>query len=297
MANPLIGLELTRRFRSPAAAWGIPLMVLLPGIAVVVVYATTIATGDRFSSVPLITDSNDPMVIQRGTGVLPSELQDVGLGMFVAVAGALALTLLVMVPAMVGGSIAGERHNQTLQPLQLTAMTPTQIVFGKLVSSLAYLGVALTCAAPVLVIPFLLGGISVGQVVGAYAVLMLVTFEYAAISLAVSSVVSRPAPAIVVALLVCGALTLAPWIAAGVGYLTASANDPSFDTADSALRYLVGPSPVSLGSWVVDATRGRSPDLVAPGDKVGSMLWFLLISVGSLQVARSRVVAPADRDR
>jgi ABC-type transport system involved in multi-copper enzyme maturation permease subunit len=298
MANPLIKLELMRRFRSPAAAWGIPLVVLLPGITVVVVYATTIATRDRFAGMaggPVMMGDNGGMMIDQ-TGIRPSELQGVGLGMFTAVVAALALTLLVLVPAMVGGSIAGERHSQTLQPLQLTAMTPTQIVLGKLVSSLAYLVLALACAAPVLVIPFLLGGLSATQVIGAYVVLVLVTFEFAAVSLAVSSIMSRPAPAIIVSLLVCGFLTIAPWIATGLAF-AASANDPFFDAGDSALRFIAGFSPVSLGSWVLDASQEDVRDVVETGDKIGSLLWFLVISIGSLAIARSRVVAPVDRDR
>ena len=34
-SNPLVRLEFMRRFRGGLAAWGIPLMVFLPGVAVV----------------------------------------------------------------------------------------------------------------------------------------------------------------------------------------------------------------------------------------------------------------------
>ena len=36
-SNPLVRLEFMRRFRGGLAAWGIPLMVFLPGVAVVIV--------------------------------------------------------------------------------------------------------------------------------------------------------------------------------------------------------------------------------------------------------------------
>ena len=47
-SNPLVRLEFLRRFRSGAAAWGIPLIVLLPGIAVVIAYqaGTSIQTNE-----------------------------------------------------------------------------------------------------------------------------------------------------------------------------------------------------------------------------------------------------------
>ncbi len=301
MANPLIKLELMRRFRSPLAAWGIPLILLLPGLTVVLFYATSVAITDPMGmfggGIGGGLDGAGQAVVDQSSGISASALQGIGVGMFAAVVAALFLTLLVLVPAMVGGSIAGERHSQTLQPLQLTAMGPNQIVLGKLVSSLAYLVVALLCAAPVLTIPFLLGGLSATEVVGAYVVLLLVTIELAAVSLAVSAIMSRPAPAIIVSLVVCGFLTFAPWIATSVGYALAATNNPMFDAESSPIRYLAGASPIALGSWVLDLSTDEMRDAVNVGDKALSLFWFAAISIGSLAIARANVVAPVERDR
>ena len=114
MANPLVRLEFMRRFRTPAAAWGIPLAMVLPGLAVIAMYGTTVAANDW------VGGNMDVGAV----GMEPQVQNAVGLGMFSTVASMLMLTLIVLVPAFVGGSIAGERHSQTLQPLQLTAMTP-----------------------------------------------------------------------------------------------------------------------------------------------------------------------------
>ena len=119
MANPLVRLEFMRRFRTPAAAWGIPLAMVLPGLAVIAMYGTTVAANDW------VGGNMDVGAV----GMEPQVQSAVGLGMFSTVASMLMLTLIVLVPAFVGGSIAGERHSQTLQPLQLTAMTPGQIVW------------------------------------------------------------------------------------------------------------------------------------------------------------------------
>lgn len=301
MANPLIKLELMRRFRSQSAAWGIPLLVLLPGLAVVLIYASATDQPDManfgggFEMDPQFVGPGMVDFDSGGGGIAVDQLQTIGIGMFVAVLATMLLALLLMVPSMVGGSIAGERHNQTLQPLQLTAMGPTQIVLGKLVSSLAYLVVLLLCAAPVMAIPFLLGGITATQAVGAYLVLLLITVEFAAISLAVSSLLPRPAPAIMVSLVLCAFVTIAPWVAMGMGFMMGSRGDPLFDAETSAARFLASPSPISLGSWV---PFGDDVDLlIRNGDRALSLFWYVAIIGACLVFARSRVVAPVERDR
>lgn len=286
MANPLIKLEVMRRFRSQSAAWSIPLITFLPGVAVTLIYWTTTSNRQTF---------NQFGEVQQGGAFAVNEMRGIGVGMFVAVLVTLLVALAVTVPATVGGSIAGERHSQTLQPLQLTAVTPTQIVIGKLVASLGYLFVLILCVAPVIVIPFLLGGLTAAQVLGAYGVLVLITIEYAAISLAVSARMARPAPAIMVSLALCAFLTVAPWIVMGMGFVMASRGNPVFDAGESAIRYAASPSPISMGSWV---PMGDEIDMVIrPGDRVLSAAWFAAVVVASLLYARAKVVAPVERDR
>lgn len=297
MANPIIGLEVMQRFRRPIGAWGIPLLVLLPSLAVTIIYATTLSSsrtqqfGGGFGG-----GFDDGMAVVQ-PGVAIGDLQGIGTAMFFAVLGTLLLALMIMVPALVGGSIAGERHNQTLQPLQLTALTPTQIVGGKLITSLGYLFVVLLCAAPALSIPFLLGGLTVSQVLGSVGVLLLVTVELAAISLAASAVMKRPASAILTALLASAALTVVPWIVTGVGYTLAAQGNMNFDAQESTLRYLASPSPVALGSWAIGLGGEDVADIARNSDRVLSLLFFVVVTVGCLAIARNRVIAPVERDR
>lgn len=285
MANPLVRLEVMRRFRSPLAAWGIPIMVLLPGLAVALVYWSATATPSTF----------DQFGMPANAGFSVTDLKGIGVGMFAAVVSTMLAALLLIVPSMVGGSIAGERQNQTLQPLQLTEMSPTQIVLGKMTSSVAYLLVLLGCAAPVMAIPFLLGGLTAVQVLGAYLILFLITVQYAAISLAVSSAMRRPGPAIMLSLVTCAFLTIGPWIAMSVGFVMASRGDPMFAAEDSLLRYVASPSPISLGTWV---PMGEQVDLVIrTGDRVASAVWYVAVIVACLLFARVNVTAPVERDR
>ncbi len=288
-SNPLISLEVMRRFRSPMAAWAIPLLMTLPGVAVCLIYAAVTSWSSSFDAM-----GNE---IPAG-GFSVDELTGMGVSMFAAVAGLLLLTLILTVPTLVGPSIAGERHNQTLQPLQLTEMTPGKIVGGKLISSVAYLLVVLLCATPVMVIPFLLGGITAVQVIGTFIVLVLIMIEFAAISLAASATLSKPTGATFTALVSCAAITVAPWIVMGVLYSVAYRSNPTMDAEDSALRLVGSFSPVALGSWVLGSAEDQiGLDAVSNLDKFLSALWWLVITSLCLLLARSKVTAPVERDR
>ena len=289
LSNPLISLEVMRRFRSPMSAWAIPLLMTLPGIAVCVIYGLTTSARSGFDAM------GDPMA--SGDLVVDSS-NGLGAGMFAAVAALLLLTLILTVPTMVGPSIAGERHNQTLQPLQLTEMTPGTIVGGKLVSSVAYLLVLMLCATPVMVIPFLLGGITVAQVVGTFIVLVLIMIEFAAISLAASAVISKPTGATFTALISCAVVTVGPWIAMGVMYSAAYRTNPDMDASESLIRLIASFSPVALGSWVLGSVEADlSVDAITGLDRAASLFWFVVITALCLLLARAKVSAPVERDR
>jgi hypothetical protein len=62
-------------------------------------------------------------------------------------------------------AIVGERERQTLPLLQVSQLSGTRIVVGKLASSLAFTLLLLVVALPLLVVPVLLGGVTVGQAV------------------------------------------------------------------------------------------------------------------------------------
>lgn len=282
MANPLIKLEWIRRFRTQRAAWGIPLIVALPALVVVVSYAVYTSISSSFAGGP--------------GGFAVNDLSGVGVGMFAAVVVALTVALMAIVPAMVGGTISGERQNQTLQPLQLTQVGPTQIILGKLFSSLAYLLLLLVCCTPVLVIPFMMGGTTAFEILGTLVVLLLVTVEFAAVSLMASAITRRPATGILLSLLFVGMLMVVPWIVMTLVFSVQSLTT-DFEPADSAARLIATVSPTALGAWVVGSSDDATSGVVDMTVKLFSVAWFLVITGGSLLVARARVVAPVERDR
>jgi ABC-type transport system involved in multi-copper enzyme maturation permease subunit len=83
-----------------------------------------------------------------------------------------ALLIALLLPSLATGAIAQERERRTLEPLLLSPLTPLQIVWGKAVGVLAFACLLLLATVPLTSLCFLLGGVSPGDVIGAYTCLL-----------------------------------------------------------------------------------------------------------------------------
>lgn len=83
-----------------------------------------------------------------------------------------AMLIFVVLPAIASGALSQEREQRTLEPLLLTPLTPLQIVWGKAVGVLSLAGLLLVSTLPLTSLCFLLGGVSPGELVAAYIVLI-----------------------------------------------------------------------------------------------------------------------------
>ena len=295
LSNPLIRLEAMQRFRGPWAAIGIMLALFIPAAVVSIGYAAATATSAESMMMmdPEMNGFGGDGPVFEGPAV--AELDGVGPGLFFGVAGALLLVVVVMVPALAGGTIAGERANLTLAPLQISRLKPADIVLGKQVSSLAYLLLIVVCSSPLLMVPYLLGGVRVLTVVIVLAVIVMVAIEVAAVSMLVSSLMSRPAPAIVLSLMASFALVVGPFILMGIGLAIWAARNPMAATGDSPAYLVSAISPVSLGTWLAGPADVEVP--FAGTLKVLAPLFWLVVTVFCLGMARWRVTAPVEVDR
>lgn len=88
------------------------------------------------------------------------------------------LMLLFIMPALTAGSISGEREKQTLNLMLSTQMTPGQIVFGKLLSSMFHMVLLVFSSFPVISLVFVYGGIRLKDL----ALLLLLYFSVALLS-------------------------------------------------------------------------------------------------------------------
>jgi ABC-type transport system involved in multi-copper enzyme maturation permease subunit len=103
-----------------------------------------------------------------------------GYEIFVSLTWMQTLGWMLLAPALTATGIAGEREQGLLESLQLAALSPLQIAWGKLASVLLFALLLWLCALPVSAICFLLGGVSLVQ----YLMSLLIQFA-AAVSAAV----------------------------------------------------------------------------------------------------------------
>ena len=120
-------------------------------------------------------------------------------------------------PAVSASTIASERSSRTWEALLLTGLGPQAIARGKFSASLTYIGLYLVMLVPVGALPFLFGGVTATEVILAFVLLLAFAVLAVAFGLGISSLLSSPAVAIVVTLLVAIPLSLLTYLGLGVG--------------------------------------------------------------------------------
>jgi ABC-type transport system involved in multi-copper enzyme maturation permease subunit len=242
--NPVLGREVRQRLRSGRS------------FAIVATYLLLLALVTWFVHQASVTSSaGNPW-----GGI--SQQTSVGRRLFEwTIVGQLGL-LGLFLPALAAGSIAGERERQTLVPLQVTLLTPRQIIWGKVTSSTAFVALLLVVALPVFAVANLLGGVGVVETVrGALAVAAMGAL-LATVCVAASALVRRVQGAVLLGYL----MTLLLFAGAPVALAFADVVDErqGVDPAD-APRWLLLPNPLvgvaeATGSYV-DSDFGDSGPL------------------------------------
>lgn len=100
----------------------------------------------------------------------------------------LGLTMLLLVPAFPATSIVREKQGGTLALLLNSPLSPSAIYFGKLVGVLGVAFLPLLMSIPAACACYVMGGLSVSDLLYLYGVLMMLTVQLTAISLWISSV-------------------------------------------------------------------------------------------------------------
>jgi ABC-type transport system involved in multi-copper enzyme maturation permease subunit len=106
---------------------------------------------------------------------------------FTAVLAVETFLVVFIGPAFTMAAISGERDRQTYDLLRTTLLSANSLVFGKLLSALSYVFLLLITAIPLQSIAFLLGGISLIEVVLSQILLFISAVTFALIGLFFSS--------------------------------------------------------------------------------------------------------------
>ena len=148
--NPVIIRDLRMRMRGVKTYWGQAAYLLVLGSVALVGYATSLESDTAYNVVD----------VQR-------KLQQFYYFIFVCLAALITL----IAPALTASSITSEKQRLTLDLLITTPLTSNQLLFGKLVSSVAYLGLLLSLSLPFSVLCVLLGGVTIAEVFRIYLLL------------------------------------------------------------------------------------------------------------------------------
>ena len=142
----------------------------------------------------------------------------------------LGLALLV-VPALAAQSVNGDRERGTLATLQVTLLSPAEIVIGKFLAAWCTALVFLALTLPLVAYAMTQGGVPLGRVVVVTLVLALLLGTVCAISLWLSSVLTRMTTSGVLAYLAVFALAVGTVIVFGLA--TAVTTERVTETVDA----------------------------------------------------------------
>jgi ABC-2 type transport system permease protein len=166
--NPVLRREVLERFRTRRAPWFLFFWTIGIGLLGYVSY--------------LVSQQVSTSILGR---LLATEYM--GRFLFQAMALLMMTTVILIVPGVTALSIVSERERQTLPLLQVTQLSPLQLILGKLSSSMSYFLLLLVAVAPVVAIPLLFGGMSFGDVFAALAMMLATAVMLGSASIAISS--------------------------------------------------------------------------------------------------------------
>jgi ABC-type transport system involved in multi-copper enzyme maturation permease subunit len=229
------------------------------------------------------------------------------------------LLVCFIVPGLTAGAISGERERQTMVALQLTLLRPRSIVAGKLLASLAFVVLLIIASLPLVTVPFLVGGVSLGEVVKGMWMVLATALTLACLTLACSAVLRRTQAATVVAYgltlgLVLGTLMIygaqqiprsigtprpKPWIlalnpfAATADVVEGRNQSDTFDSPFSALGELLRLSNEDRFSQVITGAADARAGFVGPdGQVIARNLPAIAVAPATIAVGRVAPVPP-----
>jgi ABC-2 type transport system permease protein len=193
----------------------------------------------------------------------------VGRGIFEWLLFFMLLLVLFLVPGQTSGVIAGERERQTLVPLQVTLLRPVSLLTGKIGASLAFLLLLLVVTLPLLAVGYLIGGVTIWQVVGGLAMVGFTGVIVACLTACISAFCRRVQAATVLAYGLALALTIGTvlvYVAAGLVDSSRGIDEPN------PPEWILYPNPFVMVADVVGADNDPFGASSSPFDPIDDWL-------------------------
>lgn len=145
-------------------------------------------------------------------------------------------------PAFTAGAISGERERRTFDLLRTTMLSARRIVIGKLLSALAYIVLLLLVAVPLQSLAFLMGGVTIEEVLISIELLLVTAIGYGAMGIYLSAATRRTLTASILTYTIALVMTVAmPLVALVLGVFSGvSAMQYTTPFAEASVTYLYG---------------------------------------------------------
>jgi ABC-2 type transport system permease protein len=270
-ANPVVVRDLRAQMRGTKSYWFQGAYLLLLGVLAISGYAQ--ATGQSLSSLHGSVDA--------ASRVSMVDAQDRLEGFYYFIFLTLAALISLIAPALTAGSVIGERQRQSLDLLITTPLTAGQLLVGKLLSSIAFLGLLLGLSLPASALCVLLGGATLGDVFRIYALLAIDGIVLAGIGLFFSCASRTPLLALVWTYLTVTTVLVGTWVL----YFSIAADSSEITRVTTsvpllsitALNPFVAVLPAGQGIWHI----GLLPIPVWLGSAVAAVLIVRLLVTAS----------------
>ena len=224
--NPIIVKEVRSRMRGPRAF--ITLTVILLGMG-----------GLMYAMLQLILASS------RYSSVLSPQ---VGQTLFAALAFMELFMICAITPAVTAGAISSEKEKQTYEMLMSTPLSPTSILWGKLISALSYIFLLLFAGIPLASVVFIFGGVALSDMLKALLVLIVFAVAFGILGLFMSALFGRTGRSTVASFIAVVLLMVGPLFLAALTGVIRQSEPP---------RWLLAPSPISTLSAALASSMGQ----------------------------------------
>jgi len=166
LQNPVAVKELRGRMRGRRAFVVLTIYLIMMSLLVTLVYLAQVANAGAAYS---------------------SSGRDAGRAIFFTILAVQAFLVTFMAPAFTAAAISGEKERQTYDLLRTTLLSAHQLVFGKMLSALSYLFLLILSAVPLQSLAFILGGVSLVELLLTQLVIAVAGITFAMVGLFISS--------------------------------------------------------------------------------------------------------------
>ncbi len=212
--NPIIVKEIRSRMRGPRVFITLTLILLAMGAVMFAMLQILLASA-------------------RYTNVLSPQ---VGQSLFAALAFLELFMICAITPAVTAGAVSSEKERQTYEMLMSTPLSPTSILWGKLVSALSYVLLLLFAGVPLASVVFIFGGVAPRDMLKALMVLGAISVAYGILGMFMSVLFGRTGRATVASFITVVVLMIGPLFLAALIGVVRGGEPP---------RWILAPSPIS----------------------------------------------------